>query len=57
MGNMNFIKNVLEFKTDDLPFPVKSFVLKNYIQKPEWDIDKIGFSSKAAGPLALWVSS
>jgi hypothetical protein len=31
MGNMNFIKNVLEFKTDDLPFAVKSFVLKNYI--------------------------
>ena len=54
---MNFIKNVIEFKTDDLPLAVKTFVLKNYIQKPEWDVEKINFSSKAAGPLALWVSS
>ena len=54
---MNFIKNVIEYKTDDLALPVKSFVLKNYISKPEWDQEKINFSSKAAGPLALWVSS
>lgn len=52
MSGMNFIKSVMDFKTDDLPLAVKSFVLKNYIQKPEWDVDKIGFSSKAAGPLA-----
>jgi dynein heavy chain 1, cytosolic len=57
IGNMNFIKSVLEFKTDDLPAAVKAFVMKNYIQKPEWDVEKIGFSSKAAGPLAMWVSS
>jgi len=32
-------------------------VLKNYINKPEWVLDKINYSSKAAGPLASWVSS
>lgn len=57
IGNMNFIKSVLEFKTDDLPAAVKAFVMKTYISKPEWDVEKIGFSSKAAGPLAMWVTS
>jgi len=57
ISNIKFKETVMQFKTENLPLAVKTFVLKNYIQKPEWDLEKIGYSSKAAGPLALWVQS
>ena len=54
---MDFIKQVLEFKTENLPKNIKDYVRKNYLDNPLWDVTKIGFSSKAAEPLAQWISS
>ena len=31
--------------------------MNNYVNKPEWDLDRIERASKAAGPLAAWVDS
>jgi len=32
-------------------------VLTKYINSSDWNPEKINFSSKAAGPLALWTTS
>ena len=57
VSRATFIKDVIEFNTDDLPQKVKDQVMTNYVKKPEWDLDKIERASKAAGPLAAWVDS
>lgn len=57
MANMNFINNVINFNTETMPPKVKKFLLTKYLSIPEWNIDKINFASKAAGPLAMWLDS
>jgi dynein heavy chain 1 len=57
MANMNFINNVINFNTETMPAKVKKFLLTKYLSIPEWNIDKINFASKAAGPLAMWLDS
>lgn len=54
---MNFITNVINFNTETMPPKVKKFLLTKYLSIPEWNIDKINFASKAAGPLAMWLDS
>lgn len=57
IAKQDFIGNVINFNTEALPLRVKKYILAKYINAPEWDVDKINYSSKAAGPLAMWVSS
>lgn len=54
----NFKELVMGFNKDNINPKVKAFIKKNYLEKKEeFDIEKIKFASKAAGPLAMWVSS
>ena len=57
MKKSNFMTNVLNFNTDKVSQTLKSKLIQNYTGKPEWDVDKIFKASKAAGPLADWVTS
>lgn len=57
IAKADFISNVIGFNTEKLPQKIKNFVLKKYIEAPEWNVDKINNASTAAGPLAMWVSS
>lgn len=45
------------FKSSELKDDVKDHVLTKYINSTDWNPEKINFSSKAAGPLALWTTS
>jgi len=56
MRKKNFINSVIQFDTKLLPQSIKNSVLQ-ITESSEWDIDKINHASKAAGPLAKWVSS
>eukprot|EP00830_Metopus_es_P014557 TRINITY_DN3901_c0_g1_i1.p1 TRINITY_DN3901_c0_g1~~TRINITY_DN3901_c0_g1_i1.p1 ORF type:complete len:1012 (-),score=209.87 TRINITY_DN3901_c0_g1_i1:2492-5527(-) len=53
----DFLKSVTHFKRESITEPCKKAVLENYLQKEEWDIAKIFKASRAAGPLAKWVTS
>ena len=55
--NKDFITNVLNFNTDSVTATLRDQLEKNYLNKPEWDVGKIMNASKAAGPLAEWVTS
>ena len=54
----NFITLVMNFDKDMIKPNVKQFIKKNYLdKKDEFVIENIFRASKAAGPLAMWVSS
>ncbi|EAR94592.2 dynein heavy chain, cytoplasmic protein (macronuclear) [Tetrahymena thermophila SB210] len=57
IANKDFIKNVLDFSTDNLQPAIKNKLIQNYLKKEEWNVERIYNSSQAAGPLALWVES
>lgn len=53
-----FIQSVLNFDKNLIKPSVRKFIQQNYLEKKEeFVIEKIFKASKAAGPLALWVSS
>lgn len=53
----NFIKQVVELKADDIPQKVKTYVLNEFLNTPEFDIEAITRASSAAGALASWAKS
>lgn len=53
----DFITNILNFKTSDIPVNVKNFILKEYLNKPEWKIEELKNASSAAGAMAVWAMS
>lgn len=53
----DFISNVVNLKTSDIPVNVKNFILKHYINTPEWNLDDIKKASSAAGAMAVWAVS
>lgn len=54
----NFISMVMSFDKDSILPKTKQFIKQNYLdKKDEFVIEKIFKASKAAGPLAMWVSS
>lgn len=57
VADRNFIKNVIDFNTDNLDKSVKNNIIQHYLKNTEWDVEKIYKASQAAGPLALWVES
>ncbi len=52
-----FIPNVINFEKDNVRSEIKKLILDKYLKTPDWNLDKIQFSSKAAFPLAKWVQS
>jgi dynein heavy chain 1 len=57
MKDKDFLKSVLSFDTDSIKKSTKEKLMKNYINNPDWDLVKINKASKAAGPLAEWLTS
>lgn len=57
IADKNFIKNVIDFNTDNLNPNVKNNLIQHYLKNKEWDVKNIYNASQAAGPLALWVES
>jgi hypothetical protein len=53
----DFITNILNFKTSDIPVNVKNFIIKEYLNKPEWKIEELKNASSAAGAMAVWAMS
>lgn len=54
----DFTSLIMNFEKDDIPTPVKTFVMQQYLKDEKaFDVDQINKASKAAGPLALWVKS
>jgi len=54
----NFISSIMNFDKDTITPSVKKFIKANYLdKKDEFVIEKIYKASRAAGPLAMWVSS
>lgn len=52
-----FIQQVMNFDKDSVKKQTKEFIRTNFLQKDNWNVDKIMRASQAAGPLAKWVSS
>lgn len=57
MSKSDFIPTILNFNVDKVNPNIKNIVRTNYLGNAEWDLDKIGRTSKAAGPLAVWLES
>ena len=54
----DFISSIMNFNKDDIPMNVKNFINKSYIEDTaNFNVEAIYKASKAAGPLAKWVSS
>lgn len=53
----NFIKQIVDLKADDIPKAVKTYVLAQFINTPEFDVEAITKASSAAGALAGWAKS
>lgn len=53
----DFVSNIASFDTKHLKKSVKDEIFNRYLNLPEWDPEKIKFSSKPAGFLAKWVDS
>lgn len=54
----DFISSIMNFNKDDIPNKVKDFITKSYIEDTaNFNVEAIYKASKAAGPLAKWVSS
>jgi hypothetical protein len=50
----DFVKQITELNANDIPSSVKKAVLDKFIHSPEWNIEAITNTSKAAGALASW---
>lgn len=57
MGKSDFIESILKFNIENTKESVKQIIQKEFLGNPEWDIEQINRSSKAAGPLAEWLQS
>lgn len=53
----DFISNVANLKTSDIPVKVKNFILKQYIINTPRMLDDIKRASTAAGTMVVWVVS
>eukprot|EP00727_Mastigamoeba_balamuthi_P010917 m51a1_g6448 putative cytoplasmic dynein 1 heavy chain 1 (4576) ;mRNA; r:416422-430644 len=50
-----FIPSVVGFKTDSITDKMRAFVRTNFLADEKFTYDSVNYSSKACGPLFLWV--
>ena len=53
----DFKNNILNFDKDRISNKCKAFIQKTYLESGQYDIAGFFKASKAAGPLADWLSS
>lgn len=51
----DFISSVVHLDTDALPRAARERLVRDYLERPEYNVDAISHASKACGPLASWV--
>ena len=51
----DFITSVVHLDTDALPRAARERLVRDYLERPEYNVDAISHASKACGPLASWV--
>ncbi|WFD35587.1 hypothetical protein MCUN1_002443 [Malassezia cuniculi] len=51
----DFIASVVRLDTDALPRAARERLVREYLSRPEYNVDTISHASKACGPLASWV--
>ena len=54
MRGSEFINSVVEFDPEAVSRDSRHFIDKKIVQNPKYDVDKIAYASRAAGPLAEW---
>lgn len=54
MRSSEFISNIVNFNVDTISKGLRSKVEKKILQNPDFDVIRISYASKAAGPLAEW---
>lgn len=53
----DFIGNIVNLKTSDIPPKVKNYILTTYMNTPEWNIEDLKRASSASGAIAVWAMS
>lgn len=53
----DFIQSITSFDRNSITEPVKKAIKDGYLDTADWDLGKIDRASKAAGPLAKWLTS
>lgn len=57
MSDAKFIKNIMDYNTDELNPKVRHHVDSKYLNSSAWVVKDIYRASQAAGPMAEWVDS
>ena len=57
MRGSEFITTVVNFDAESLPRGARGLIEKKIIQNPDFDVNRITYASRAAGPLAEWTIS
>lgn len=57
LKDIEFKKSILEFQKERISPKCKTFVMNNYINTGNYDIQAFYRASKALGPLAEWTKS
>lgn len=57
MRSTDFITSVVNFDAESLPKGMRSRVEKKILRNPDFDIARISYASRVAGPLAEWTMS
>ena len=53
----DFIAAVVRLETDAVPRATRERLVREYIARPEYNVEAISHASKACGPLASWVTA
>lgn len=57
MSRPDFLPSILNFQTSTLTEKQKQSVKNEFLNSADWDVTAIDRSSKAAGPMAIWLES
>lgn len=57
MRGSEFITSVVNFDAQTLPKGLRSRIERKILQNPDFDVNRISYASRAAGPLAEWTIS
>ena len=57
MGKREFIQNLLTFDSSSITPKLRRKLEKDYLSKPEWNVEALRKTSKTIVPLAMWIRS
>ncbi|XP_028848515.1 dynein heavy chain 12, axonemal isoform X2 [Denticeps clupeoides] len=57
LGDMNFLRDLKEYKKDDIPATIMSKIRTEYMTNPDFDPSKVAKASSAAEGLCKWIKA